>query len=280
MINLNRQVMDVFATGKTAGQVGIEVEAETNRPMFNRDFAEIEKHWKLEKDGSLKKNGVEFVLNKPIFFHQVSPYVGKLLSDIDDQGVKINKSIRAGVHIHLNMQTQTMEELFKLVLCYYIFEPLLTRFSGDGREGNLFCLRAKDAAFQIQKIEDVFEDGVINNLYTNELRYSSLNLQSLFKFGTVEFRSLATVPDLSNIPVWCEIIHKLRDFSFSQKDYWEIVAKLSGEGYENYTKTAFGEDLWEVLNYDGAEVDMVESCRNVQYLAHLMQKGLEKCKDK
>ena len=270
---LNEKIVDILDLNRTEGDVGIEVEMELRRPLNGLEM--FDGAWRIEHDGSLKVNGNEFVLKKPIIFSSVTETLDTLKSCLAHNKVSILPSIRAGVHVHLNMQQSTLKQVFNFLACYYPMETALTRFCGNGREGNLFCLRARDANGVIQTLEQVMKTGDIAYLDTDDLRYSALNLRSLFNYGTLEFRALATTPDLGLIPIWCQMIEKIKEYSEGIPVAWEPLSSISGDGGETWMRGIFGDELFAKLAYDGLEDDIIRDSRNVQYLISLME-GLDK----
>lgn len=269
----DRKVVNYLDLFPTEGDVGIEIEMETELPLFRGEYEFP--LWRLEEDHSLKINGTEFVLDSPCKYEDVEEVIKTLKTRLDRLEVKITPSIRAGVHVHLNMQDNTIGDVFRLMSCYYPIESVLTRFCGEGREGNLFCLRSQDAEYALYCAEAAVEQEDIYKLRSQNLRYASMNLQSLFQYGSVEFRALATIPDLSNIPVWCEILHRLQRYSLETKCCWDSLSAISGEGPREWLKKVVGGDLITHLDYPDLERDMMNDVRNSQGLCHaLKMKGL------
>lgn len=266
---LNNKVVNYFDLSSTKGDVGIEIEMETKAVALFPDS--VEKDWRIESDNSLKGYGYELVLKTPIAKHKVPDLIKELRQNLAVAGITINPSIRAGVHIHLNMQKRTLRQVYRLMACYFPLETVLTRFCGNGREGNLFCLRARDAEYMLTAIEKSLVDKDIYTLRTNKLRYSALNLQSLFNFGSVEFRGLATQPDLDNISPWVDIISALEKYSNSLDSVWDNAAAISGNGPREWMKSVFGEDLAQLLDYPELEEDIIEDMRRCQMLCYTME---------
>lgn len=271
----DNKVYDYLDLMKTPGDVGIEIEMETEEPMDRYTVSENLPLWRLEDDHSLKFNGTEFVLRKPCKYADVDERIAELNKEFALRDIHIRPSIRAGVHIHLNMQKQTVGDVFRLMACYYPMETVLTRFCGDGREGNLFCLRSRDAEYGLYLAEVAVAEENIYNMRTSNLRYSSMNLQSLFQYGSVEFRGLATVPDLSNIPVWVGILRKLKEYAIKNKCSWDCLSAISGDGPREWLRGVVGDEYLKLLEYPGMEQDMMDDVRNVQGLCYeLKKKGL------
>jgi hypothetical protein len=269
----NDKVIDVLALKSTKGDVGIEIEMET-LDFIDHGFVVL-KDWKAENDNSLKGNGTEFVLKKPCLHSKVPELMDEFMSDLKDMDVSILPSIRAGVHIHVNMQQATIKQVVNYMLCFYAMETVLTRFCGEGREGNLFCLRARDADFSIFKLSQMISDGDILTLRDQNLRYGALNVQSLFTFGSVEFRALATVPDLSNIVPWVDILIAVRDYAMGVDCMWDDLTHISAEGGTGWVNKVLGDELFQLISYPEMDQDVMADVQNMQHVAYQFKSACE-----
>lgn len=270
---LNHKVVDYLDLNPTKGDVGIEIEMELQYP--HETIVPFKNTWRLEEDGSLKFNGVEFVLKKPVKFGYVPKLISDLKAKLDDNNMTILPSIRAGVHVHVNMQESTIGQMYNMLSCYYPMETVLTRFCGDGREGNLFCLRSRDAGGVLKRIEKSLINQNLSYLDTDDIRYAALNIRSLFNYGTLEFRALATTPDLGLIEDWCKMVQKLKEYSEGIKNSWECMYHISGHGGRSWLMEVFGPELFAKLDYPELESDIIRDSRNCQYLNSLIMEATQ-----
>jgi len=144
-----------------------------------------------------------------------------------------------------------VSHLFRLVYLYYIFENLLVKWSGEEREGNRFCLRLADSAEIPIQIRNIFQ-GNLRPIEENQIRYSALNLASLRKYGSIEFRSLNGTTDRERITKWLTIINKLDEYSAKAKDI-ETLFKEATENLNEMGIRVFGEALFKELYFSGWE---------------------------
>lgn len=265
---LKNNILDAIMVNKTVGDIGIEIEAEMVSPFYDNN--PFQKDWRIEEDGSLKQNGTEFVLRSPVKFWKVGDTIDKFKNSLKKSGAVINPSIRAGIHVHLNMQDSTIKDFYNLMLCYYPMETVLTRFCGESREGNLFCLRSRDALYIPEMIELSIRKQKLELLRTTNLRYAAFNVQSLFQYGSVEFRAFGTTPDLHNLKLWIEIIRRLKQYSKKVGNSWEILQKISGFGGRQWLVEVFGENIVSQLEYDDMENDIMEDSRDIQDVCHAL----------
>lgn len=267
----NYSVKEYLGLKPTKGDVGIEIEMETEAPMF--DAGLTTKSWRTEIDNSLKNNGTEFVLKSPVPFHEVGTLMETFRKDLKAAGIKILPTIRAGVHIHINMQEHTINDVIRFMACYYAMETALTRFCGDGREGNLFCLRARDAEYSILKLEDAIVKKDFLHMKDQNLRYAACNIQSLFQYGSVEFRAFGTNPTLKGIEEWVGMLRLVKEYSLGVVDIWDDLATISADGGFAWIKKILGDEYAEMLFHPELEYELIQDVRNIQHLCHLMRKG-------
>lgn len=258
------------------GEVGIEVEVEAKKYVDGELLHKNPKFgWRYENDGSLKVNGVEFVLNKPVARENVGKALKNLRKVMDKAGVEINPSIRAGVHIHINFQEETLGTIFKFLMLFYSIETALIRYCGEGREGNLFCLRTRDANNNLNAIEKAVMSEEMTYMRSNNYRYAAMNFQSLFSYGSLESRSLATTPELDNIEDWVAILLRIKDYAKGMGTCWDAISSVSGDGPREYLRSIVGDKYCELLDYPEIEQDIMEDVRNIQYTCHILsEKGV------
>lgn len=268
----DKKVRDFLDLKKCAGDFGIEIEMETKNPIPFLD--NLENMWRFEEDGSLRGYSMELVLRNPVKFAKVEPIINTLKENLKAKKVEILNSIRAGIHIHLNMQEYTIADVYKFLICYYPLETVLLNKCGFGRQGNLFCLRASDAMGAIFALQGSLDRHNIYVLRTDNLRYSSLNIQSLFKYGSLEFRALATTPDLVGIVEYCTILNNIRDFSSKVEHPWKIVHDISYHGPSEWMKSVVGEEMYKYLMYDDLEQDIMYDVRNIQMVCNTLNEKL------
>ena len=106
------KVVDYFALDKKKGEIGVEIEAEFEHPLM----AAVPNPWRVDLDGSLRGYAYEFVLKNPVSRGTINSALNKLEGCLSDH--KILHSIRAGIHIHLNVQDLTIKQVLNFMMCY------------------------------------------------------------------------------------------------------------------------------------------------------------------
>ena len=263
-----QKVKDMFFKGRNIrGEVGIEIEMEgENFPMEDLDS------WYSKADGSLRgaeEDKREFVLIRPCKRADSLARLNSLSADLKEHGSKIVPSYRTGVHVHTNVRDMTFNQVFTYIFSYYMFEDALMEFAGKDRVGNLFCLRARDAEGVGHLLEKAIKTRSLLPLFSDNIRYSSMNLKALKQYGSVEFRGLPFNGDFNQIQSWIQLLLAVKDFSLTVENPKELVALLSKKGGATLAKEVFG-DLFPLLPKVDWDVLLLNSVRLVQRLVYLI----------
>lgn len=247
-------------------EVGLEIEMEGRNVHTMRH---IRNKWKGVEDHSLRGNSVEWVLPRPIQRQSVRERLRILKKAVAKKTiVKLNPSDRCGVHVHINCQAMQEEELFKFITLYLMFEELIVHWCGDRREGNMFCYRACDAEELVFELTSVRRNGYWGAITNDNFRYAALNVSSLSKYGSLEFRAMQTPTDLLEIATWVDVLLALKDFSMRSADCAEMVMGISAEGYGPFAQQVLGNKLMEIF-WPGpnGQAMMVNGVRLAQQIA-------------
>lgn len=247
---------------KVAGDVGVEIEVEGLR------LPQGDKYWRREQDGSLRgAENAEYVLRTPLTLHQLKMALKSLAMGYKKNESVVDDSVRAGVHVHVNVQDLNIIQLYNYLTLYLVFEELLTKFCGKSREGNLFCLRACDAEFLIQALQYAAQNRRWRTLVTDDLRYASVNVKALGNYGSLEFRAMRSTKDFDIIQTWAEILVMLRE---KAKEFFEPTDIINGfsEGESStFLDRIFGQYAHIFKAYDGYEKALVRGVRIAQEVA-------------
>ena len=239
------------------GEVGIEIEMEGDNL-----YVAPRKWWRVAMDGSLRGNSVEWVLVQPLPRDQVQPALDYLVFNSKDSVLR--PSDRCGVHVHINVQKMQLRQMFVFATLYLMLEPLLMRWCGEDREGNLFCLRSGDAEGLLLTMKSALESGDLNTLNTDNLRYASINFCALFKFGSLEFRGFGTPKNMMDIVKWVDLLLAIKDASLKFKELPDILEQLSGQGINRFLKSIFNDKQYRALMHSEAEPDVYDAIRRLQ----------------
>lgn len=231
------------------GEYALEIEVEGRALPYVEN-----RYWVTTQDGSLRGEAQEYISNGPQLKAKLPTAIDTLLKHFEDNGSVLNMSYRTSVHVHMNILNLTLEELIALVYLYYVYEELLVKFCGDGRVGNRFSLRLRDAEGILDNVLHAFKDnaGVLRyhagsrqraEAYGNEVRYSALNLAAIPKFGSLEFRSMRGTTDKDVLLMWVDLLDCLKQAAQRFKTARAIKHYMDNVGVTKLSEEVFGERL-------------------------------------
>lgn len=253
---------------------GIEVECEgKNVGMFD---AGILNDWAPHKDGSLRQwqghEPCEWVFNGPANYDRSVKRVHALFDYFEKNKARLHTSNRTSIHVHFNMGDKTTYQLVNLYILFTILEDLLDGYCGEDRNGNLFCLSSRHAEGQLRWVEDsIFKNYRFK--YNEGWRYCSLNLASLNKFGTVEFRGMRGLDNREELLAWLSILNELVNYAcYTMKNPVDLIESISVKRPIGFIKEVFGREnflrLTKGINEDQIDQSVYEGLRLVQMLVY------------
>ena len=255
--------------------IGVEIEAEFSNEK-SISFPSQPKGltgWRFERDGSLRGTAIEFVTNEPNTVDVVETQILALydwFTSIRKAGITLNDSMRAGIHIHVNQKERTYQQVLTFCCLYWILEELLVdAFCGAERAGNLFCLRLIDADYGLNHLQERLVSGQKSPFATersNSIRYSGLNLVSLSKFGSLEFRSLRTPLSPEPVLEWIRVLQLLRIASLDYRNPAMILEAISGDNPVDFVYHLFAGQATPLarLNLSQIESSVMRGVRLIQ----------------
>lgn len=218
------------------GDVGIEIEVEPVQgkilPVINDNI------WTTKSEGSLRDGGLEYVTTLPIKVDSsFRSSIEQLTSKLEQSWV--STGFRTSIHVHKNATKMTMTQLWTSIIAYWLVENLLFEYCGEDRKSNLFCLRLKDAEGVTNYVSSAMESyhRPFGNL-TDAIRYGGLNLNALWKFGSLEFRGMRGSIDTEEIEIWSRSLNDMVEntiknfknpeslMDFYYKNDWKSVVML------------------------------------------------------
>lgn len=224
--------------------LGVEIEVENIRDFRNSRYNYF---WRVEEDNSLRDNGREFV-TLPLKGDQVPFALVCLDSSLEDEA---RFSHRTSVHVHMNVRDLEPEQIAKIVLVYLTVEKFLFKFAGEHREKNIFCV----PLYALEMTDTLFHSIMgldkkeIRRIQSQEFRYSALNFEPMFSFGTIEFRHLGGTRDPHRIVSWINMLLRIKQYALS-KDLQTLIRETivlnSNSHYRGYAQEVFRELFWQV----------------------------------
>lgn len=213
---MTKTISDHIGRRPVKGEYGIEIEAE-----FTEPWDEGVVGWHTTGDGSLRGFGTEFISERPWPKKLVEPYVEELYNKRGWRSFRA--STRAGIHVHRNVSEWSHHRLLRFFLSYYLVEELMLEYCGPDRKSNLFCLRMNDADEVGEAIKLVVDEkfGYLREGF-NRYKYAALNVASVSKLGSVEFRALPSNHNLRELTEWVDMIDKLCEYSEKEQTLEEV----------------------------------------------------------
>ena len=234
--------------------VGIELEYEQCKAgHLSADL--YRKWWTLDIDHSLRNGGIEFI-SKPLKPSQLMPATLCVTKVLGEAGGVINK--RCGVHVHLNVSDLTFEQLWNITTYYTLIEAMVFKEFADGREENHFCVPTyANSVLQRQFYDDAISlhrgiqkrtkrpgpsalgGSVIAPKQLLPLRilatpkYAAMNVNSLPKFGTLEFRQMRGSRDMLKVRKWARFLLNLREVALTYDNAEDILFEYEANGFDN-----------------------------------------------
>ena len=245
--------------------VGIEIETvrESNENVLNHlrnEITDIEfndvgythrttPYWKIVRDGST--HGAELVspiLEQGNVFDQITRICQSLNRM---QNTEVNRT--CGLHIHLKWDGMTTEQIKKIVQRYYDYRNDIDLIMPISRRdsNNMYCLEISRT--DVRRVNNYNDDlrGMWSLLGT---RYKKINLESLRKYGTVEFRQHSGTMDHTKILNWLNFLVAFVDETINntrtsdlRKTHRRNTSNSFGE-----IKMLFAQKGWTV-KYSGAK---------------------------
>lgn len=255
-----KKICEILHQAAVQGDVGIEIEVEgENLPTA------VGGNWLVIGDGSLRPKGdltraAEYVLAKPISPGDVAGTLKTLGNAFEVSKSTLNFSFRTSVHVHINAQQLTEAQLLNMVYTYLLIEEPLLNFCGKERKGNRFCLRMQDAEGLLDTVMKLVNGGVSSLVlaYEDQIRYSALNLASVKKYGSVEFRSMRGTADQAILKTWISALLNLRSFAQKANSVQGIYKMFTEMSAEDFIKEVLG-DAAKPFIYKKMDKDMQRS---------------------
>ena len=252
----------------TGEVIGVELEFEGENLYCNPI-----NYWKVSTENSLRPYKghlpVEYVLIKPMDRAHVTKALDYLEKKLEANKANPIISPRTSTHIHLNAQSMTWKQIVTWFVVYALVEDILVEFSGKERIGNLFCLRTRDTHYFVSCLERAITSEQFSLITNSDYRYTSMNLASVEKFGSVEFRSMRSPIPFSEINKWIDVLVAIKAASLTWKTPSDVVKYFETYGPKATLKRIFPEPwMFNLFNHSNLKEIMWEAIREVKDVAY------------
>lgn len=188
--------------------VGVEIEVEGN--VTNR-FGKPFMYWNEVEDGSLR-NGREFVTNgEGLAGADLVAAINEITAYLRTKDIVF--SDRCSVHVHMDARKLTRQQVFNMAVLYAYFEELLMFVGGEWRSSNIFCQSFARSNLANSITALIESDSSTANTASRIGRYSSFNINSLSKHGTIEIRCHEGTSSKKRLLNWINMLLQLRAYA-------------------------------------------------------------------
>jgi hypothetical protein len=112
------------------------------------------------------------------------------------------------------------------------------------------------------------------DLNEQRLKYAALNIYTLRKFGTLEFRALEGLSSPDKLYVWLDFIENLYDRALDYDNPQSIMREFSANWNENFAKSLLG-SLWEPLSKNKTLKEIMSSMQEGVWVAQDLAYNLD-----
>lgn len=237
---LNHTVAQVIGVRQTEGnKFGIELELE-GRNVGLADVAT--RGWNRHKDNSLRGEAIEYITAGAKSFEESKKLLTELFVKFKEHKVKFNDSIRTSTHVHLNFSDKPIKQVVNFFALFTLFEEVLQYYSGEDRKGNLFCISTREGEGVMGILADSIAKGDLSKFAGDKFKYAACNLSTLYKFGTVEVRTMRGATSAEQINKWLDILNDMYVYACNtMKSPAELVSDLSHLGADGLMRKVFSE---------------------------------------
>lgn len=243
--------------------VGVEVEMENAQEIGST-------YWSATGDGSLRDNGVEYVLQQPLTGSDLMRAMDELTHLVEDNFTPTFGE-RTSTHIHVDVRDLDKDQLMSYVLLYMALEVPLFKYCGADRESSNFCPSYRLADSQLKTINTLIcttgENTTVRNIHNAE-RYAGCNINSVGKFGSLEFRGHRGEYRKEPLLRWINMLLALKEKA-KDTDYNTIPYIGRKGGIDKFVVDIFGDELYGKLRYRGMYKDVSEGFRLVERTLNL-----------
>lgn len=228
--------------------VGVEAELERTRGK------QISGLWLTKADGSLHDDGLEYVFSYPLYGQDIVDALHILEQEFSANPPSVG--VDTSLHVHVDVRDLTSEQLGKMILLYIIYEQVLFNYCAPEREDNVFCLsveRQKSLLSMYNQLYSALLRGETGGmrLGTGQMpRYMGMNVSSINKFGTLEFRGHRGEWRAAPILRWINILLCLKRAAMDDSIPTERpYVAIKNRGVTAFTQDVFGQ-YYEAINND------------------------------
>lgn len=256
VVNYRTPVHAAMSIPKKEGPyIGLELEYE-GANTSRLSHTSMENLWYYDTDHSLREGGIEFISKPLLGSAGVRRALERIKPNIDATRCIVTK--RCGLHGHLNVLDLNLMQVWCIATLYTIVEPFVFFTYADGREDSHFCVptwantnlqqkfyndatslyrgmsvepKKKKSAGAFLAIDDPLSKHKVPLTILQNAKYSAMNLTSLERFGTIEFRQARSTTVMREVQEWADFLLRLRREALRYTEAENIINRFDEEGF-------------------------------------------------
>jgi len=168
-------------------------------------------HWKIVTDGSIRGEHGNEIVSPVLRGMDGIEHIKKVCIALGKSGAQFNKT--CGFHVHLGANDLNLENMKALVRSYINLENPIDAIMPESRRGNSnsYCKNLTSVSGIDGKISNAVNITQLVNAFGGS--YFKLNLQSITRHGTVEFRQHSGTITFSKIKNWLLICARIVEYA-------------------------------------------------------------------
>lgn len=175
---------------------------------------DIPADWRAESDGSLRNNGIEFILREPLAGSDLQRAVQAFDAYYQQSGMEINE--RTSTHVHIDVRNMSVEQYRNFIFTYLLLEDVLFGLCHAARIGNPYCSPLSHSENMRSTFISMLDGHLSGDMFGESLRYGAISLNASRTLGSLEFRMRETVGSSAELVPWINIIMDMRNFAAGQ----------------------------------------------------------------
>lgn len=178
-------------------------------------------YWKMVPDASLPSDGVELV--SPVLRPDDAPdQLARVAKALNAAGARVNT--QCGYHVHHNADYLSSDQIESLVRAYANSQDLFDSILPQSRRENGMCAHLEDYHLtelreRLSPIRDRKPTRPRDLWDSLRSRYLVVNLESLARHGTVEFRQHSGTTQLRKITEWYKLTEAMVHTAANDQDF-------------------------------------------------------------
>lgn len=254
---------------RSESYVGIEIEMENVSSSVLNGLPS----WRQVAEQSV--DGWELVLRQPKCTHGLFLALEELQSIRGNINEERTFTERTSNHFHIDIRDMTYIQLMNFLTLSVMFEPVFFKYVASHRSSNHFCwsfLDCQNLITRIKTVNDTYRGGdpdsvrrSMNEQFNqSSTKYSAINLSSIPRYGSLEFRMHEGTLNTNAMIRWVNILLSLKNYAMDEgRTPSNILETKQDVGIDSIFTAVLGE-YRGILTYDGVEGDILQGIRSAQ----------------